>query len=224
MAIKDRIYRALDLGAAVALRDIQRALRDCRAVLDLGCGRQSPVQYLPRPEHLVGVDGHSPAVEQSRSAGIHDEYIVCDVRDLPLPAKSFDAVIMLDLLEHLTKSDGSALLDRAAEIATQKVVVLTPNGWLPQDEYGGNPLQRHQSGWSPDDLAARGYLVRGVSGHRCFRGDQASYRPSIVGAPLASLSELLVYRRPAKAFHLLGVRTLTGPGSGIRPGDPTRRP
>jgi SAM-dependent methyltransferase len=209
VSIKDRVYRNLDLGAQFAWRDIRRALRDCRTVLDLGCGPASPVRYLPRPERLVGVDGHGPAVEESRRMGIHDEYVVCDVLELPFPRRSFDAVVMLDLLEHLSTADGISLLERSEEVATRKVVVLTPNGWVPQDEYGGNPLQRHQSAWRAADLVSRGYVVRGVSGHRVFRGYQAAYRrPVVAGAPLASVSELMVYRRPEKAFHLLAIKTI----------------
>jgi SAM-dependent methyltransferase len=209
MSLKDRLYRTFDLGSRAAWDEITNRLRDCRTVLDLGCGAASPLRYLPRPERLVGVDGHAPSVARSEAMGIHDEYLACDVRSLPFPTGSFDAVVMLDLLEHLTMADGEALLDRAERIARRRVIVFTPNGWLPQNEYGGNPLQRHQSGWSPADLARRGYLVRGVSGYKAFRGPHAAYRrPVLFVAPLASVSQLFVYRRPTKAFHLLAIKTL----------------
>lgn len=70
-----------------------------------------------------------------------------------------DAVIMSDVLEHLTKEDGDAVI-RAAQDRARVIVVMTPLGYLAQDGGGetdawgmqGQAWQRHRSGWTPADL------------------------------------------------------------------------
>src|SRR5262249_18496684 len=100
--------------------------------------------------HAVGVDAYEPAVEESRARGIHDEYRVADVRSIGelFDARSFDAVLAVDLIEHLEEADGLALLAAMERIARKRVVVFTPNGFLPQGAREGNPWQVHRSGWS----------------------------------------------------------------------------
>jgi hypothetical protein len=81
-----------------------------------------------------------------------------------IPDRSFDCVVALDLIEHLTKEDGRRLLRAMERIARRKVVIFTPQGFLPQHAVGRNEFQRHLSGWEVDEMRGMGYRVIGISG------------------------------------------------------------
>lgn len=131
----------------------------CRSVLDVGCGFNSPVQQLfRRPKVLVGVDGFGDAIKKARAKCIHDDYREYDVRRINeiFPQKSFDCVLASDLIEHLTKEDGFKLIYRMERIAIRKVIIYTPNGFLPQRAEYGNVLQEHRSGWTVKEMRKLG--------------------------------------------------------------------
>ena len=125
-----------------------------------------------------------------------------------MPKQSFDCVVALDLIEHVTKDDGLRLLEAIEAIARRKVVIFTPNGFLPQDAVGDNEFQRHLSGWEVDEMRGLGYRVLGMSGWKPLRGMQAepSWRPRSVCERLSLVTEPLVERRPQHAFQLMCVK------------------
>lgn len=108
----------------------------------------------------MGADIFAPYLEKCKSRGIHDEYVLCDVRSLPFRRKSFDVVLCLDLLEHLEKEDGARLLQAMEEIARRQVIISTPIGEFEQHSYDGNPYQEHKGSWRPNELESLGYEVR----------------------------------------------------------------
>jgi SAM-dependent methyltransferase len=198
------------------MSEYQRALRQscvgCRTLLDVGCGEDSPLAGAARRmERSVGLDAFEPAISASRARKIHDDYVLGDVRklgDLFEPA-SFDCVAAIDLIEHLDKAEGEALLEAMERIARRRVVVFTPNGFLPQEPYGDNEFQRHRSGWEPDEMRARGYRVVGINGWKPLRGERALVRsPRWVWEPVSFLSQPLVAPRPRHAFQILCVKYL----------------
>jgi len=210
-SVRQRARAALNLGHQVLLRQIGAELQGCESVLDVGCGRSSILEELPRLARSVGVDGYAAAVEESRERGVHDEYIVGDVMELDLPDGSFDAVLMMDLLEHLEPVAGAALLDRMARVAAKKVVVFTPNGFIEQGEYDDNPLQIHRSGWTAEDFRRRGYRVVGCKGWSVLRGVESTPRkPAVLTRPLSSMTQPLVQRVPRLAYALLAIRDVEG--------------
>jgi SAM-dependent methyltransferase len=191
------------------LRQVTAEMASCKSVLDVGCGRRSPLAAVPGDYRSVGVDAYAPALAASRAAALHDDYLQHDVRRLDLPDGSFDAVVMFDLIEHLERDDSLDLLRRAERIARRVVVLTTPNGFVEQDPYDGNDYQRHRSGWTAGDLQAAGFQVYGLNGLRTLRG-QLAYprRPRPVTRPLSILSQPFVWRRPERAFELLAVKQL----------------
>ncbi len=195
------------------LQHLERAVDGADSLLDVGCGSNSPVsRFERRPSYMVGVDLHEPSLEASRAAGRHDDYRRLDVMRIAdeFGADSFDAVVAFDLLEHLSVEDGRRLLGQMEQVARRRVVVLTPNGFVPQEEYDDNPLQAHRSGWTPAELHALGYQVRGINGLRVLRGEQGTprWRPARLWSRLAQATEPITYRRPKAAFHLLGLKEL----------------
>ena len=87
-------------------------------------------------KHLssCSVDIFEPYLVESKKKGIHEDYIVSDVMDLSnhVSKNSHDAVIALDLIEHLDKDSGFKLLKMLERIAIKKVIIFTPNGFLRQ--------------------------------------------------------------------------------------------
>ena len=182
-------------------------------MLDVGCGGNSPLgRFAQRPPYSVGVDLYEPWLAESRVKAIHDEYRELDVRRLGehFEAASFDVVLACDLLEHLEREDGARLLEAIARIARRRIVILTPNGYVPQEATWGNPLQVHRSGWTVEEMRTLGYAVEGVNGLRAFRGPCGTIRrrPRFIWGKAARASEPLVRRFPRLAFHILCVKDL----------------
>jgi hypothetical protein len=198
-------------GVWPLLRELRHTLRTCRSVLDIGCGNLSPLRTLP-VETLVGVEGFEPALRQAKANATHDELLHGDVRQLrPLLGKRrFDGCVALDLIEHLPKENGWQLLDDLEHIASQKVVIFTPNGFLPQK--GQGDLQEHLSGWTPAEMRDRGYDVIGFYGHKSLRGEyhRLKGRPKIFWAVVSLLSQASITRRqPEKAAAIYCVKTVS---------------
>lgn len=197
------------------VRELEREIVGrCESVLDLGCGRASPIgHFSTRLTRCVGVDAFEPYLQESVEAGIHSDYRCLDVMqiDRNFEPASFDCVVALDLIEHLTKQDGVALLDKMERIASRKVVVFTPNGFVPQQSYDGNALQQHLSGWEVDEMRQRGYRVLGVHGWKPLRGElgRAKWPPRRLWELIALWTQPLVRDRPDHAFHLLCIKDLS---------------
>jgi len=189
--------------------ELRRQLRDCRTVLDLGCGNCSPLRLVRGP-HLVGVDGYAPSLEQARARGTHDEYHLADVRRAAevLGDRRFEACVALDVIEHLPKVDGWRLLEAMEQLATRRVIIVTPNGFVPQRSRDGD-LQEHLSGWLPAEFRARGYHVLGMNGPKALRGEYAAlrYQPKAFWGLVSFVAHCLYTRRhPDQAFTLFCVK------------------
>ncbi len=146
---------------------------------------------------------------------MYDDNLVADARYLPFRKKTFDAVLLIELIEHLPKVAGVELLDRAEDIGMRVVIVLTPVGFLRQESRDVNVWQIHKSGWLPKEFAERGYHVKGLNGFYALRSKYANIRQhgllGRVALVLSYITQLLVYFCPGLAFHILCVkRTNTG--------------
>jgi hypothetical protein len=187
----------------------------CQTLLDVGCGETSPIhKFSGEIPHTVGVDAHAPSVERSRARGIHTDYRVTDVLAIgsAFADGSFDCVVCLDVIEHFEKVDGNRLLDAMERIARKRVVVFTPNGFVPQPAEAGNPWQLHRSGWTAEEMRGRGYEVIGVGGWKPLRWSYAlpKWRPRFFWERFARLTESHFESRPDRAFQILCVKKLGG--------------
>lgn len=124
--------------------------KDGGTVLDLGCGNKMLSRSISAKVKTVDIwDRFKPD-------------LVWDLNNIPLPfeSDSFDVVILVDVIEHLKKEKGLAVLEEAKRIANKAVFVLTPLWWTENIEemmdesssYYQNPYERHQSLWKKEDF------------------------------------------------------------------------
>jgi SAM-dependent methyltransferase len=202
--------------------ELDHNLRDCSTVLDLGCGPNSPVGALKYLTTRVGVEPFGPYVELARSRGTHDQFHQKLITELDFEPASFDAVIMIDVIEHMTEEDGLNALQLAEKWARKKVIINSPNGFIAQKSLDGNPLQEHKSGWSYSRMKELGYHSRGLAGPKWLRQEVEAetmgndlmtsirFRPRFFWFVIATLLQPIVYRIPQFAFSLMSVKSLSG--------------
>jgi len=97
--------------------------------------------------------------------------------------------------------------DAMERLAKRRVIVLTPNGFVPQEPGGTahNPWMAHRCGWTVEELRRRGYRVRGYSGWKGGAGPGWWIRNNVdaLFQLLMTATQPLVADRPHLAFHLL---------------------
>jgi hypothetical protein len=179
-----------------ALRPLLRMLaQDCHSVLDVGTGLMQSLVDVPCPVKL-GLDAHQPYLEQRRvrdAVPVHASAL--DIEQLFVPG-AVDLIQLIDVIEHFEPDDADALLGQVTRTAARRVVLFTPRGHFPQEEFdatglGGEELQRHRSTWEPEDFASRGFRVIVM---REFHGP---WNPSFVetfGADAPLVDALLAFR------------------------------
>lgn len=192
------------------IRLLRRELDGMGSVLDVGCGSDSPLQFVHGIGRKVGVDAFGPSIEASRARGLHDEYLQMQLEDLQIAPGSYDAVVLLDLIEHFEKDAGLAFLGALERIARRKVLIFTPNGFLPQPPYEDNPWQLHRSGWTVPDFQGLGYRVHGALGWKPLRGELN--RPRLHPWPfwerVANATQRFTATRPRLDAGLMAVKDL----------------
>lgn len=186
---------------------LKNSLKDCATLLDIGCGYISPAyEFFKNMEYTVGIDGYEKAVEGARAHKVHTRQYVLDVKKIgtEFAEKSFDCVIALDLIEHLIKADGYKLISDAEKIAKKKIIIFTPNGFVEQNEYDNNKLQRHFSGWSVNDFRKLGYKVTGVNGLKYLRESEArlKFKPIWFWHRISIITQFFCKRIPVLAYQL----------------------
>jgi hypothetical protein len=189
---------------------LRKALEGCDQVLEVGCGKSTNMRSLG-VRHSTGIDGFAPYVEYARQQKLHDEVILGDARELEKYFKpgQFDAVVALDVIEHLTKEDGLRMMQSMEKIASRKVIFFTPSGFLPQHSFEDNSLQEHLSGWEAKEMEQYGYHVIGLLGPKSLRGEMhvLKGRPRFVWAVISLLGHFCWTRWvPAKAASILCVK------------------
>lgn len=190
--------------------ELKKAIEGCKSILDVGCGKTSLVRYLPKTIHSEGVEAFEPYLEESKRLGIHNKYHNLDVLEIDehFKKKSFDCVLAGDVIEHLEKEDGFKLIGMMEHIARKKVIIYTPNGFLPIGERDGNNLYIHRSGWEVEEMRQLGFEVIGTSGWKVLRGDDAGirFRPKFFWRVVSDVTQLYTRNHPEYAKQILCVK------------------
>lgn len=200
---------------------LKRELSDCSSVLDIGCGPDSPLKHC-NVQYSVGVDAFKPYIISSKDKKIHNAYILADITTLDFEHNSFDAVILIGVLEHLTKEKGETLLEKVETCAKKKIIISCPNGYLPQSDTDQNPFQIHRSGIEVKEMKKRGYNAYGMAGLRFLRKENTTARleteeaifstirfhPKIFWMVISELTQAITYYFPTLAFEVFYVKKL----------------
>jgi hypothetical protein len=128
-----------------------------REYTDVTASEAEPERY--RKENwktrIEGIEGYEPYLHTGHEF-IYDRIHVGNVADVLPELGRYDVIFFGDIIEHFTKEVGTQLLRAALDHAEQAVLVTTPRLETGQGEEVGNPLERHQSLWTPADFRAIG--------------------------------------------------------------------
>ncbi|MDQ3838604.1 MAG: class I SAM-dependent methyltransferase [Thermoproteota archaeon] len=106
--------------------------------LDVGCGRGELVLHLARlGRSAIGIDYSKSAIEICQDTLIKEkapvrrlgQFKLANVTNLPFKDETFDAVFMLDVIEHLTKQDTEKALSELKRVLKKggRIIVHTNN-------------------------------------------------------------------------------------------------
>ncbi|MCM8802024.1 MAG: SAM-dependent methyltransferase, partial [Candidatus Omnitrophica bacterium] len=107
---------------------------------------------------------------------------------------------------------GLELIEKMEKIAKKKVIIFTPNGFLPQKEYENNPWEVHRSGWTAEEMKKMGYKVIGISGWKSLwkflRGERAEIKlkPKWFWYLILDITQFFTKNHPEKAFQILCIK------------------
>lgn len=191
---------------------LKRDLADCESILELGCGANSPILQIGYGHKTDAIDIWEPYITMHKSQGNYKDCQQASLLCSEVSPNSYDAVVILDVLEHLHRPHvkDSDLFTKMELWAKKKVIIFTPNGFVENDKVDGDPYQIHVSAWEPCDYRKRGYKVAGATGLRYIFGKASlpKYHPYSVFAILGMLSKPLVYHKPELAWHSYAVKEI----------------
>jgi len=138
-----------------------------KRTLDIGCGNKT---YSGVSSTTVTVDGWDK-VEP-------DHLIDLEKGDLPFGKNSFECVLMLDFIEHVTRDRGETILKQAKRIASGRIYLLTPLWWDTNEAHTndpacwayGNKLNLHLSRWERKDFSGWTEIGLKIEGEEYFFG------------------------------------------------------
>ena len=177
------------------------SLARAQTMLDVGCGEGNSIERIEKKARLVGIDAWKKYLDKARKKP-YDKLVCGDITRMKFKGKSFDAVMMISVLEHLKKKDGIKVIGDMEKIARKVVIILTPAKFLEQEEFDDNPYQRHLSGFWNNELKKRGYEVIGMTG--LDLGPKWLSRNPI----LSTLTQPMARMMPEHANEIMAVKRL----------------
>ena len=138
-------------GKAAIERIMQRI--NPKSGLDIGAGSGTYARMFPST-NWDGVEIWEPYIEQHGLRDLYNTIVVSDIRDWDTEntTKRWDVAIAGDVLEHMTADEAKAVIANLRLFADY-VIVSIPIGYYPQDEYEGNPYERHvKDDWSDAEV------------------------------------------------------------------------
>lgn len=137
-------------------------------VVDIGPGAAMyPNWFRPMHKaHWTGVEVWEPYVDAYGLREKYDALILGDAREVDLPAA--DLYIAGDVLEHMSKDDAVALIERMKAVC-KHLFVSVPIIEYHQGALEGNPYEEHKYHWGFEEM--RDLLDGGLGGVTTWRGE-----------------------------------------------------
>jgi SAM-dependent methyltransferase len=139
------------------------------SMLEAGCGRGNVARSRYFPSGIptkLGIEIFEPYALTALSSGSYDAVLRGDVRSLPLKDKSVDCIVCVEVIEHMPKDQGIALIREFERVARCQIVISTTDIPLkPLDERmatDGNMAMYHQARWKPHEFQDLGFDVYGM--------------------------------------------------------------
>lgn len=108
------------------------AVRRGEVILDIGCGRGELLRACSeKGGRPVGIDYSAAAIKISKRGQDNPALIQASATALPFRQETFDKVIMLDIVEHLSSDDLMICLRDVRRVLRKEgqVIIHTPNQW-----------------------------------------------------------------------------------------------
>jgi SAM-dependent methyltransferase len=204
--------------------NISKIVNDDWSVLDIGCGPNPPLLEYVRPASYVGVDAYQGSINRllvnQNFDSLKDKKAICTtIETLDFESNQFDAVLLVDLIEHLPKQMGVEVLKNSKRWSSKAVYVSTPNGFLQQKPYDSNSYQEHLSGWTKEDFEDLGFQwIRGGGGPKFLRLGEMSpeqwnhadagsirFKPKKFWSIVANLLQCFSFWLPTYSYQLYAV-------------------
>lgn len=192
---------------------LKKELSNCKSVVDLGCGKDSNLKYLENNIETYGVDIYKKDLMAAKKRKTHKFFILSDILEIKkhFKKKAIDACVMMDVIEHLPKSKALKLIKNMEYISKKKIIITTPNGFLPQDEAEDGDYQKHVSGWTTEQMEKLGFRVYGINGLKFLRGElhRIKYKPFWFWVLVSFMSQKLwCHNHPKSAAAIFCVKNL----------------
>ena len=132
-----------DFGKRVLKKDVEfvyRELKDCKRILDVGCGIGQFEQLLPSL-NIIGLDSYGEMLEEARKRSIKT-FVLGNAENLSFDDNQFDAVFYVATLEFI--GDYQKAIQEAYRVTKPngKILVMMLN---PESEYFKEHMQREDS-------------------------------------------------------------------------------
>ena len=163
--------------------------KEIKSLLDIGCGRG--VYKVFRKFDSIGIDIFPENIRLAKENGNYKEVIEADINNIEYKENSFDAIVCIDVIEHIDKASGEKLLEKIERIAKKIVIVNTAWGYQKIPKRNDNVYLNHLCGWWPNEFEERGYKIYPFKALRWNLGNSPillmlSYVLSVVLRPIIS--------------------------------------
>ena len=128
-----------------------------REYTDIIMSETQPERYYRENWRVVidGIEGYAPYLTPMHEF-LYNNIYLGDMREQIHKVGMYDVVFMGDVIEHVDKGDGNALLNACLKHANKAVIVTTPARDAPQEASCGNELEIHRSLWTEEDFESIG--------------------------------------------------------------------